>query len=73
MAASCDEFEAYGWRRIRAACGNGARRLMREDDLQSNRRRRDVATTDNDRASPIFPGLTKDAVPDGSDQLWSPT
>jgi len=23
IAAICDEFECYGWRRVRAACGGG--------------------------------------------------
>jgi hypothetical protein len=56
MAAICDEFEAYGWRRVGAALRQRGmvlnhkkvRRLMREHDLQPRRRRRHVATTDSD-------------------------
>jgi putative transposase len=56
IAAICDEFEAYGWRRVRAALRQQGivvnhkkiRRLMREHDLQPKSRRRFVATTDSD-------------------------
>jgi putative transposase len=52
IAAICDEFEAYGWRRVQAALrqqGINAnhkriKRLMREHDLQPRTRRRHVAT-----------------------------
>ena len=48
MAAICDEFEHYGWRRVRAALRQQGlvvnhkkiRRLMREHDLQPKIRRR---------------------------------
>jgi putative transposase len=78
MATICDEFEAYGWRRVHAALRQQGlvvnhkkvRRLMREHDLQPRRRRRHVATTDSDHDGPIYPDLAKDAVPDGPDQLW---
>ncbi len=78
MVAICDEFEAYGWRRVHAALRQQGlvvnhkkvRRLMREHDLQPRRRRRHVATTDSDHDGPIFPDLAKDAAPDGPDQLW---
>ena len=47
MAAICDEFEHYGWRRVRAALRQQGlvvnhkkiRRLMREHDLQPKIRR----------------------------------
>lgn len=76
--AICDEFEAYGWRRVRAALRHQGiianhkriRRLMREHDLQPRRRRRYVATTDSDNDLPIFPDLAKALVPTGADQLW---
>ncbi|WP_240790220.1 IS3 family transposase [Roseomonas sp. HF4] len=78
MMAICDEFEAYGWRRVGAALRQRGlvvnhkkvRRLMREHGLQPRRRRRYVATTDSDHDGPIFPDLAKDVVPDGPNQLW---
>ena len=56
IAAICDEFEAYGYRRVGAELRHRGmivnskkiRRLMREHDLQPKRRRRFVATTDSD-------------------------
>jgi putative transposase len=49
MAAICDAFEAYGWRRVQAALRQQGwlvnhkkvRRLMREHDLQPRVRRHD--------------------------------
>ena len=78
MAAICDEFEAYGYRRVQAALRQQGivvnhkkiRRLMREHDLQPRQRRRYVATTDSDHDQPIFPNLAKDMVADGPNQLW---
>ena len=48
MTTICDEFEAYGWRRVQAALRHRGvianhkriKRLMREHDLQPRRRRR---------------------------------
>jgi putative transposase len=65
MAAICDTFEAYGWRRVQAALRQQGlvvnhkkvRRLMREHDLQPRVRRRSGATTDSDHGGPIFPNL----------------
>ena len=53
MRAICDEFEAYGYRRVGAELRHRGivvnskkiRRLMRENDLQPKRRKRFVATT----------------------------
>ena len=78
MAAICDEFENYGWRRVRAALRQQGmvvnhkkiKRLMREHDLQPRLRRRFVATTDSDHDDPIFPNLARDLVVDGPNQLW---
>jgi putative transposase len=78
MAAICDTFEAYGWRRVQAALRQQGlvvnhkkvRRLMREHDLQPRVRRRYVTTTDSDHGGPIFPNLAKDIVPAGPNQLW---
>ena len=78
IRAISDEFEAYGWRRVRAALHHQGvlanhkriKRLMREHDLQPRRRHRYVATTDSDHDQPIFPDRTKAMVLDGPDQLW---
>jgi putative transposase len=78
MRAICDEFEAYGYRRIGAALrhqgivvnGKRVRRLMRAHDLQPKRRRRFVATTDSDHDRPIFPDRAKGMVVDAPNQLW---
>jgi putative transposase len=78
IAAICDEFEAYGWRRVRAELRHRGmivnhkkiRRLMREHDLQPRRRRRYVATTDSDHDQPIYPNRTKDLTIDRPNQLW---
>jgi len=78
IAAICDEFEAYGWRRVRAELRHRGmivnhkkvRRLMRDHDLQPRRRRRYVATTDSDHDQPIYPNRAKDLAFDGPDQLW---
>ena len=78
IAEICDEFEHYGWRRVRAALRQQGLvvnhkkilRLMREHDLQPRRRRRFTTTTDSDHDQPIFPNLAADVVPDGPDQLW---
>jgi transposase InsO family protein len=76
IGAICDEFEAYGWRRVRAALRQQGvvanhkriRRLMREHDLQPRSRRRFVRTTDSDHDQPIFPDRTKDMRVDGPNQ-----
>ena len=78
IAAICDEFECYGWRRVRAALRQlgmivnhkKIKRLMRVHGLQPKVRRRYVATTDSDHDQPIFPNRAKEMVIDGPDQLW---
>jgi putative transposase len=78
MQTICDEFEAYGYRRVGAELRHQGvvvnhkkiRRLMREYDLQPKRRRRYVATTDSNHDSPIFPDRARDLVVDGPNQLW---
>ena len=78
MVAICDEFEAYGWRRVQAALQlqglvvnhKKIKRLMREHDLQPKFRRRFKRTTDSDHDQPIFPNQTKGLVVDGPNQLW---
>jgi putative transposase len=76
ICAICDEFEAYGWRRVQAALRlqgivvnhKKIRRLMREHDLQPKAHRRFAVTTDGDHERPIFPNLAKDMVVDGPNQ-----
>ena len=78
MQTICDEFEAYGYRRVGAELRHQGvivnhkkiRRLMRERDLQPKRRRRYVATTDSNHDSPIFPDRARDLVIGGPNQLW---
>ena len=78
IASVCDEFEAYGYRRVGAALRQAGivvnakkiRRLMREHDLQPRLSRRFVATTDSDHDSPIFPNLAAGMTVDGPNQLW---
>lgn len=78
IAAICDEFEHYGWRRVQAALRQQGmivnhkkiKRLMREHDLQPRRRRRYIATTDSDHDQPIFPNRAKDMIVNGPNQLW---
>ena len=78
MQAICDEFEAYGYRRVGAELRHQGiivnhkkiRRLMREHDLQPRCRRRYVATTDSDHDSPIFPDRARELIVDGPNQLW---
>jgi putative transposase len=78
IATICDEFEHYGWRRVRAALRHQGvivnhkkiKRLMREHDLQPKTRRRHVATTDSDHDDPIFPNKAKGMIIDGPNQLW---
>src|SRR6516162_8857813 len=65
MKTICDEFEAYGYRRVGAELRHRGivvnakkiRRLMREHALNPRQRRRFIATTDSDHNYPIFPDL----------------
>ena len=76
--AICDEFEAYGYRRVGAALRHQgivvntkkARRMMRQHELQPRRRKRFVATTDSAHDLPVFPNLAQGMVPDGPNRLW---
>ena len=78
MMEICDEFEAYGYRRVGAELRHRGiavnskkiRRLMREHDLQPKRRRRFVPTTNSDHNGPIFPDLARDRMVDGPNQVW---
>ncbi|WP_234831586.1 IS3 family transposase [Sphingobium yanoikuyae] len=78
IIAICDEFEAYGWRRVRAelqhqgifANHKRIKRLMREHHLQPKKRRRYVTTTDSAHDLLIFPDLAKGVTLTDADQLW---
>ena len=78
MKTICDEFEAYGYRRVDAELRHRGivvntkkiRRLMREHALNPKQHRRFIATTDSDHDYPIFPDLAKTMTPDGPNQLW---
>ena len=78
MQTICDEFEAYGYRRVSAELRHQGivvnhkkiRRLMREHALQPKHRRRYAATTDSNHDGPIFPDRARDLVVDGPNQLW---
>ena len=78
ICALCEEFEAYGWRRVQAAPRlqgivvnhKKIKRLMREHDLQPKARQRFTRTTDSDHDQPIFPDRTKELTVADSNQLW---
>jgi len=78
MATIAESFEAYGYRRMRAALRHRGlvvnhkkiRRLMREHDLQPRVRRRYIATTDSAHDLPIFSNRAMNMVLTGPDQLW---
>src|SRR5260370_3143704 len=77
MKTICDEFEAYGYRRVDAELRHRGivvnakkiRRLMRAHALNPRQRRRFIATTDSDHHYPIFPNLAKNMQLDGPNQL----
>src|ERR1700692_4569375 len=78
MKTICDEFEAYGYRRVDAELRHRGmvvnakkiRRLMREHALNPKQRRRFIATTDSDHDYPIFLDLAKKMKLGGPNQLW---
>ena len=78
MKTICDEFEAYGYRRVDAELRHRGivvntkkiRRLMREHALNPKQHRRFIATTDSDHDYPIFPDLANNMAPHGPNQLW---
>jgi putative transposase len=77
MTRICDEFEAYGYRRVGAELRHRGmlvnakkiRRLMREHDLQPKRRRRFVATWPR----PQDRGLLINQIARASDDAAQPT
>jgi putative transposase len=78
MKAICDEFEAYGYRRVDAELrhrgyvvnSKKVRRLMREHDLNPRRKRRFVVTTDSNHDGPVFANIARGFEVHGPDQLW---
>jgi len=78
MFSICDDFEAYGYRRIDAALRQRGvvanhkkiRRLMRQHDLHPKMRRRYIATTDSNHDNPIFANLAADLIVERQNQLW---
>ena len=78
MRAICDEFEAYGYRRVDAELrhrgyvvnSKKVRRLMREHDLNPRRERRFVRTTDSNHDGPVFANIARGFEAHGPDQLW---
>jgi len=68
----------YGYRRIarllrrqgRPVNAKKVRRLMHEDNLLANRRRKFVATTDSEHGYRVYPNLAKRVVLGAVDQLW---
>ena len=78
MKTICDEFEAYGYRRVDAELRHRGivvntkkiRGLMREHALNPKQHRRFIATTDSDHDYPIFPDLANNMTPEGPNQLW---
>jgi putative transposase len=78
MKSICDDFEAYGYRRVNAELRHRGlvvntkkvRRLMREHALNPQRRSRFIATADSDHNDPICPNLATTTALDGPNQLW---
>ena len=78
ITAICDEYPAYGYRRVGAELrhrglvvnAKKVRRIMTENGLNPKRRRRYVVTTDSNHDGPIFPNIAKGFEVHGPDQLW---
>lgn len=78
ITAICDEYPAYGYRRVGAELrhrglvvnAKKVRRLMAENGLNPKRRRRYAVTTDSNHDGPIFPNIAKGFEVHGPDQLW---
>lgn len=68
----------YGYRRVTAELrhrgmvvnSKKVRRIMRENGLNPQRKRRYVVTTDSDHDSPIYPNVALKYEVHGPDQLW---
>ena len=81
IRAICDEFEAYGYRRVGAALrhqgivvnAKKVRRLMREHELQPQRRKRFVARPTAHTTCRCFPISLKGWCPMGRISSGSPT
>ncbi len=72
------EFPGYGYRRVtKELCRRGwtvnhkrVLRVMRQESLLCQIKRRFVATTDSAHAYGVYPNLIKDTKLDGLDQVW---
>jgi transposase InsO family protein len=68
----------YGYRRITAELRRDGRvvnskrvqKIMREDNLQCQRHKKFVRTTDSNHGLPVYPNLAKDLVLTDVNQLW---
>lgn len=78
ITAICDDYPAYGYRRVGAELrhrglvvnAKKVRRIMAEHGLNPKRRRRHVVTTDSNHDGPIFANIAKGFEVHGPDQLW---
>ncbi|WP_285675142.1 IS3 family transposase, partial [Paralimibaculum aggregatum] len=78
IKAICAASPAYGYRRVDAELrhrgmivnSKKVRRIMREQGLQSKRKRRFVATTDSNHDGPVFPNIAKGFEVHAPDHLW---
>ena len=66
ISAICDEFECYGWRRVRRAAASRHDRQSQEDQTPDARARSEakmrrpyVGTTDSDHDQPIYPNALR--------------
>lgn len=73
------EFPGYGYRRVSAALGREGRtvnhkrvlRIMRQESLLCQLKRRFKVTTDSGHSFGRYPNLIKGTEPDGIDQVWT--
>src|SRR4051794_20761642 len=78
IEAICEEFEAYGYRRVTAelrhqghlANSKKVRPLMREHGLSPNQRRRCAPATDSAHGQPSCPSPAAARAADGPNRLW---
>ena len=72
------EFPGYGYRRVTHELKRRGRTVnhkkvlatMRARSWTKKRKRRFVKTTDSEHNLPVFPNLTRDFIPSGTNQLW---
>lgn len=72
------DFPGYGYRRVKFELRNRGyivnkkkvRRLMKEDNLISVKKRFKLQTTDSNHGEKVFPNLVKDMIVTGINHLW---